>query len=391
MKYQWFAFLSALTATLLAGALAFAHFSDASLPGCGQGHACDELSNGVWGNVAGLPVAFLGTAWFAALAFVLLPEAKSSVSKSVFWTAVSGLPASIVFAGVMIAEGKLCPYCAGVHAANLLMCGFVWLSVRRDITEAQPVSEEGAAMAAPAMSMNREFGWLKTFVPVFVVAMAGLMFLEYRRHDQLQTEDDRAIQDTVQQILAKADVPADESEISGRHMHGADDATWRIVIFHDYCCADCRSLHRYVPRLLEGREDISVSYRHLPLCAECNPNFPDSHGHDQACQAARLAEAAADLHGHEGFERLSNWLFKHRGEFTDAQLAATLEQWNWPVDELLQLSESQDSRTRVSADVQYGTDEGVRITPTVFINGVLLQGKTSTSGRLASVFARVLP
>ena len=60
----------------------------------------------------------------------------------------------------------------------------------------------------------------------------------------------------------------------------------------DYQCPDCRRLEDEAMRLVEERDDLSLSIKHFPMCAEATPGVPCNKYvkrtlHANACWAAR--------------------------------------------------------------------------------------------------------
>ncbi|MHC4948301.1 MAG: DsbA family protein, partial [Planctomycetota bacterium] len=141
---------------------------------------------------------------------------------------------------------------------------------------------------------------------------------------------------------------------------------------------------------LSGRDDISLSAKHFPLCKDCNAFARERNvnPHPNACWAARAAETAGILRGNDGFWQMHFWLFERRGSFTDAELRAGLTTLGYDPDEFIRTMQSPRTLELVQADIAEAMDLGIHYTPMIFINGVEMRGWT-VPGALARTVAEV--
>jgi protein-disulfide isomerase len=105
--------------------------------------------------------------------------------------------------------------------------------------------------------------------------------------------------------------------------------------------------------------------------------------HDNACWAARAAEAAGMLRGTDGFWQMHHWLFQRRGSFTDADFPPALRQLGYDPQQFISTMMSAQTLDRVKSDIEEGADLGLFFTPMIFINGVELRGFIGQPGALA--------
>ncbi len=166
---------------------------------------------------------------------------------------------------------------------------------------------------------------------------------------------------------------------TGRYRHGPEASPIRIVMLTDYQCSDCRRVEGELEGILASRQDVSVSIKHYPFCAEAAPGVPCNKYlkqtmHPNACWAARAAEAAGMLRGDEGFWAMHTWLFARGGSFTDAELSAALAQMDLPAEAFLAAMQGPETLRRVQADCDEGTALGLYFTPMIFVNGVEFKG-----------------
>ncbi len=146
------------------------------------------------------------------------------------------------------------------------------------------------------------------------------------------------------------------------HITGQLDAPITVVEYGDFQCPYCRAAEP-VTRALRAQfsDQLCFAFRQFPLVDL----------HEQALDAARLAELAAD---HGKFWQAHDLLFDNQdnlGAGLYAQICAALgiadHEWE---------AATRDGRydERIARDEEGGIRSGVNGTPTFFLNGVRLDG-----------------
>lgn len=126
---------------------------------------------------------------------------------------------------------------------------------------------------------------------------------------------DKAVQDWRQQ--SRRVLPAARE---GRRI-GSAAAPVEIVVWGDYQERSAVPVANAAIRAwMQGRDDVSYSYRHFPFDQDCNSSVPRS-AHPRGCDAARLAEAAALLAGEDGFWKVHEWLFANQDDVANGRFA----------------------------------------------------------------------
>ncbi len=368
-------------AVIMTVMLVIDHFGLASLPGCHEGGGCAEVTRGKWGKVPGTsyPVSFVGLAYFAGLLLAWMMS-RGGVADAFRHLVRLGAVMSMMFIGLMIAEGHFCAYCFVTHLANF---GF-WAIV-----------EFGRLPTAASM---RGIG---AVAGVFIVA-SGAMFAADKAHTgEISAEQDRQRQEDMQKIIAVsqqkgADGPTTVTDagtngassptgaqpvavqpkrepFTGRYRTGPEAAPVRMLMITDYQCPDCRAVEAVARQILAERDDVSLSVKHFPMDQSCNSHMSRTL-HANACWAARAAETAGLLRGSEGFWEMHHWLFDRKGAFTDAELNAGLAAFGYDPREFTQIMMSPQTLALVQEDCNEAMEVGVFFTPMIFINGVHLRG-----------------
>lgn len=349
--------------------LAIAHFVGMSLPGCGPQSDCAQAAASAWGTVPllGWPVSFLGLAFFTAIG------AAWSVQSGMLHPLVRllvrfGAAASIFFIAVMIFGGYLCIYCLIAHLGNLAF----WIAVERAPRPARPHLRGIAAFAA-----------------IFTTTSLVLVVTNWKLGAAVTADRERALAESTSRIIAattqptstaadRIDEPSDPEAapagFTGRYRLGPEEAAVRIVAFTDYECPICRELDKQIASILRRHKDVSFSIKHYPACEDCNESYKQRTIHPNACRAARAAEAAGALWGEEAFWEMHDWLFLRRGHFDFSQILDYIEKRGRDSAKFLDALNGDQSLARVKSDITEALDLGVSFTPTVFINGVELEG-----------------
>ncbi len=376
--------LLALGATLAALGLSLKHLTGINLPGCGAESHCGQAASSAWGKVPlfDWPVSHLGVAYFAALTLALL-FSRANLTAPLRWIVRLGAIMSLVYIGVIVANGWWCAYCLTAHACNLLLLAVLELSRPRQSGTASALAPQLAAFAA-----------------LGIITTSGLWVAEARLTERAReiaaTEQAESTDAIIAQHAEQAEdtdssddiviAPQDTGEASdpgaatldsdafiGRYPKGPDLAAIRIVAFIDFQCEDCQRVETEINQFAQGRDDVQVSLKHFPFSNVCNPNVPVNK-HPNACWAARGAEAAGILHGPDGFWAMADWLIKQKGAFTTDELKVGLAELGFDADPIIELMTSDATAQPVQADIEESLGLGLHYTPMVFVNGVELRG-----------------
>jgi protein-disulfide isomerase len=163
---------------------------------------------------------------------------------------------------------------------------------------------------------------------------------------------------------------------------GPADAAITLVEFSDFECGHCAAFDRTVERVLRGRSDIRVIFRHFPLDAACNPSVSQSL-HPDACLAAVAAECAAQQGKFWQYGRL---LFENQDHLGRQFLIGYADRVGLDEQSFTACLGDERMRARIVRDTRAGTALGIESTPTFFINGRRIRGALEKH-RLAQALA----
>ncbi len=110
----------------------------------------------------------------------------------------------------------------------------------------------------------------------------------------------------------------------------------RVVEFFDYKCVPCKVVHPDLVRFLEGRTDVHVDMRHLPILT------PGSE------RAARFALATEAVYGTDEHRLVHDKLWDIRGPLNDAGFRRVADDLGLDFDRIVQLMDSEDVDARIA-------------------------------------------
>lgn len=350
-------------AFVASGMLVLHHFGSISMPGCGVRSACDLAAKSAYGKIGALPVSWIGFAYFLALSVVWWTS-RGSLGRMWRLIALLGAVGSLFYSAIAIMHGFLCPYCFVAHGANFV---FVTLAFK-----SSPMSpSRGASIVAACAA---------------AITLVGLVFIDLAAKARASDESDKALSGSIEQIKSDqsdaqgvttnnqvVEVPKD-NPLVGRYVIGPESAPVRIVSWLGYQCTDCQRIESELMSLMKANPGkINVTFRHFPLNTDCNPHAPGRH-HGNACWAARAAETAGILGGTEAFEKMHAWLFRVKGDFSNAQLQQHVVSLGFDPKGFERLMNDPTSLEPVKRDIDDAMRLGIFQTPFMFINGVELRG-----------------
>jgi len=161
------------------------------------------------------------------------------------------------------------------------------------------------------------------------------------------------------------DLPVNNSAIKG-----PTDAPVTIMLFDDFQCPYCARLVPILEKVMEAYPtQVRVVFKHFPL-----------NMHKFARQAA-IASIAARNQGK--FWPLHDLLFANYNQLNDDKIRQLAESVGLDMERFDKDIANPALQQEIAADLQLGTDSGVRGTPAVYINGVQLKDRSIAGFRKA--------
>lgn len=328
---------------------------------------CGHVLASRWATIGYFPTAQLGLIYFACIlgwyALIGLPNRAGRAWQLVpIFVIGSGLLGSGGFLFIMSRLPVWCTWCAAAHVANLvlfLLSIVAWFVAAND-KEAKPTGSRVGAV-------------------VGVLILIGLTFLlgstAYRQQQvalQFQKHYLEIVNDVDYIVWRHASSPRVEIPIRDDDLRiGRDDAPHTLVIFSDFECDECATLHKEsnifgLAQLFP--DSLRVVFRHYPVCRSCNKHV-DRDFHFYSCDAAMAAEAAHRLGDREATLRYWRLLYQNRERFDENPYAYLAKEASLNVSEFESARRSDAVRRRVEADIDLAHSLGVEGTPTLFLDG----------------------
>ena len=181
------------------------------------------------------------------------------------------------------------------------------------------------------------------------------------------------------QGMVRTEARAMQSPISfvteGRPRLGNASAPVQIVVFSDFQCPFCARAATTMHRLYEARpQDVSIVFKQMPLTSI----------HPYA-GAAAIISVYAQSQGR--FWETHDTLFASQKDMNADMLTKILEDLGTTPDDLFDPDKGKEYSVTVIEDLQEARVAGVEGTPTVFVNGVFVEGGAIYERILARVDA----
>lgn len=349
------------------------HLTQGQEPGAVFRLACDAEEGGCADVLAspwatgpgGIPTATYGAAYFGALALWYLVVGRPR-GQGRYWHAVplglnlAGALFSAFLISVMLARlGAVCWWCTLTHLINFAMLFLAWRMWKEVEGEDWPPARLG-------------FAGVLLMIAWAVVCVQGLMVSSARRAAREATDyartyyEDTDLQRYLQQRRASAAIPLRPDD----PVRGDPAAPHTAVVFSDFQCPACRGFAEFFEsQVLPAMGDrLRIVYKHFPLEPECNP-LVQQVVHDQACEAADVAEAARSLGGSDAFWKMHDRLFANQADLGQAPWTRLATEAGLDPARLSELTASRAFRDRIREDADLGARLDIQSTPTVFLDG----------------------
>jgi len=162
-----------------------------------------------------------------------------------------------------------------------------------------------------------------------------------------------------------SDSPADSDPVLVEHVMGGELATVTVLEYGDYECPYCAGAAPVLRELVESSAgQVRLIFR----------NFPLFEVHPHALTAALAAESVAATAGEDVFWQFHEKLFVHQSRLSDPDLRLYAKSLGADPD-LAAGEGAQRFAPLVQADYASGIEVGVSATPTLFIDGMVYEGR----------------
>lgn len=312
--------------------------------------SCDAVSASDFSAVAGIPVAWAASVFYAAIAWVAwwaLRGRRNAIPRSPALALLAGgtvaSALSVVLAVISArAIGAFCPLCLALYACNATLLVLGVFAIRRG------GETLGQAIGAECANLGRNTGRA-----IFTVVAGVLLLVALPLARSPRPEVSRAqLTDLCAYVEAK--------RASG------DRSDTRLVVYTDYQCPFCKKADAVLAKL-RATAGVTVTTRHYPLDQTCNQSLRRT-VHEGACR-----QAAAVICAKGTGDELGRLIFES-GAKDPASLASLAGGLGMNAAGFEACLESQATGRRLAADIEAARGDDVRGTPTMLVDGRRYQG-----------------
>lgn len=337
-----------------------------------------------------VPVAQLGQCYYIFMLvwflFIGLPRYESRrwhLLPTIFSIIALGTTLYFIFVMALALE-HWCKLCLLLHVIDFLLCVAVLLAWPRRSAAPQPTPADTSPESSPAIPATLDTRHVLATLAL-VAALVCMSFVH--RNDQRTSagaflkisrynDNFARMQKNVPLVLgayfwnSAANIPPRQAPVT----LGDPEAEHELVLFSDLQCPACRrfehKLAREIMPLWKGQ--LKVSFRHYPLCTDCNG--VSKNRHPQACNAAYAVEAARIVGGAPAFHKMHDLILSRsvelaRPEFSPQRFHDFAAELGLSASAFASAFAGQEVRDVVQADIKLAKSLGITGTPTIYVDG----------------------
>jgi protein-disulfide isomerase/uncharacterized membrane protein len=355
-------------------------FSELGSIACGDASpfiSCSKVEESAWAVFMNIPLAIWGIFYFAmlfcvCLSFFFISEVLVKLHSTVLYILLgAGACISLFLFGLSLAVIRaLCPLCCGVYAvvtASLIIYLFYY---KKNLTSLnQPYRGQAQVIVG-----NRRYLLLLSFIVVisFITALAVDWNMRKIKGDYTGQHAESRVTALAAAVCSRQPVFLN---LKPYCVVGDINAPVVIAEFSDFMCPICSGVAVIIDELLrEYPGKVTLAFVNYPLDGSCNVNVRKNL-HPGSCMLARGA-LAASLQGK--FYPYMKVVFSARPRtISREELLAFAASAGLDTDTFLKDIDSPLVKDRLQEQIISAVNNGVRSTPSIFINGRLLNYKPS--------------
>jgi len=352
--------------------LGFQHAADAGTSACSVSDVfnCDTVNRSEYSEIMGIPIAFLGAAFYAAVLVVSAaasrrPDAHRRAGHAIFAGSLLSVAYSGFLAWASMQLGAWCLFCISLYGVNLIL--LVASALQARTLEGETLfGGIGPALAGDGDRSRSRMVLVGAFTLVF-------SFVAYKRSgggaptagEAVSQKSPAEIDPSELAVLFQA--PKAPLEVDGTEpVLGDPSAPYVLVEFADYECPHCAATAPELKALVEAHPEIQLQFKHYPISNICNDAIGAA-GHQNACAAAAAAECARQ----QGrFWELSALMFKNQQYLAKDDLRFMAGQVGLDKDAFESCMADPATEQAVRLDAAAGDQAGLTGTPTLYLKGI---------------------
>lgn len=333
---------------------------------------CSAVSASAYSAVFGVPIAAFGAAFnlimllYFATTFLGLVKNKERAQRELLWMATASVVASVIMGAIsVIFLTQYCIFCIAAYVTSLV----VFYGLMSDQTKGV-----FSFLKSDIISwFTGETGHLVRYG----LAIAAAFFIHAGMKQNygasaLGTVIDSSINEWRQETVNELTVPPTLSKGAA-----PADAKMTIAEYADFLCGHCRQAAPSLSAFVKSRPDVRLLFYTFPLDGSCNPAIQQRN--EVSCYLARTVYCANQQNlGWEMHDLIfANQANLHRTptiETTESEIkkfTSHLANLDWA--KMSTCQQDPQVNEAIKAQAQQGERAKVRGTPSIFVNGRLLE------------------
>ncbi len=357
----------------------------------GAAFDCDSVARSKFSEIFGVPVASYGLLYFAVCFLVsvrLKPSTQAEQSRDsnlLLGLATIGLLPSLAFFFISkIYIGTFCLVCCLIYLITALLFLLAVRSPYRTGSFAHDLTaglKNAVGLILPSASaeplgISAGATWTSLVLSGTVIWFLPSLLITFYFEPELQSRFD--VKTTTPYVTTwrsnkETKVTAIGGGLGERDFSlGSEDAPLQIIEFSDFECPYCKkAAEQLKPFVMENLDKVRFVFKNYPLDHACNMQIREPK-HMFACKAAAMARCAG-AQGEDLFWKMHDALMqlKWMDSATMDQLPMDLP--GLDTQRFDSCAEGAEVMNRVRQDIDAGVMAEVKGTPSIFVNGRLLQ------------------
>ncbi len=355
---------------------------------------CDAVNASDYARFLGIPIATYALPTYLGLLFLLWwRRTQAAWSLTLLAGSLTSLLSLFLLGISTLVLKAVCLFCIGLYGVHFALLGVaLWVLER-------PIKDSLASVSPALKQEGRALAFLTiTGLLVFTVAalaqnlqkqgyIAEAAAAATRPTAVSSSALGQGVSDSPARPITDLDALKGEEEIKKVRLmgerrtltlpartpiSGSAKAPITVALFEDFQCPFCKRLSGNIEQLQEKYpEQVKVAFLHFPMHSACNDTGVPKDMHPYACGAAR-ASVCAEEQGR--FWPLHDALFRNNGRLKAGDIQGYAEKTGLDMEAFEACLSHPRSLEKIKADARYGSELGVKGTPTLFINGRQLSG-----------------
>ncbi len=320
---------------------------------------CDAVNRSEWSEIRGVPIAYLGAAFYlgaALVAWLARPGARS-FENAPHLLALSGALSvlySVFLAWASTQVGAWCLFCINLYGLNvlLLVAGVLW-------ARETPIALMDGVKAA-FFGKNE-----KSLTVLGLLLIVGLIGGRQANKGEVASPSTDGGSDSAPALtvyIGPSNLTLDGTE----PVLGNPNGKITVVEFADFECPYCGVVAPDLHDLAKASPDVQVLFKNYPLDNACNPEIKRIF-HKESCNAAAAGECARQ----QGrFWELSRLMFINQEALSSEAISFMGGQVGLDKATFEACRQAPETIAAVQEDIKHAIEIDISGTPSIFVSGL---------------------